>query len=171
MRVDGPATDLEIIGNRFYNLDAAVSFARIAEGNVVKAQVIGNTVYAARAGVLFDMPTPRMGPPPGKFDLVLSQNYFALTRRVWERTTGDGPIPGVTAADNARAPDSEDGNVPLHAAPLAAPPPTPGPGRRRHLPPLPRRQPRDRPGEEGRGPVTDPRYAASGEPVHPPLAA
>src|SRR5205823_6196811 len=58
VRVEGPASEVEVTGNRFFNPDAAVSFAKPPTGKMVKAQITSNTVYGAKVGLLFDLNPP-----------------------------------------------------------------------------------------------------------------
>jgi serine/threonine protein kinase len=122
VRIDGPTTDVEIVENRFFNLDAAVSFAKVPAGKTVKAQVNSNTVFGASAGLLFDLSQPAPPTPPeplGAFALGVNQNYFANTPEIGKAV---GAVPtGVAPAHNAFGPGSGAGNVPLALAPLPNP--------------------------------------------------
>jgi hypothetical protein len=44
----------------------------------------------------------------GKFELAVERNYFAKTAQI--ATSGIGPMPGVTLADNAHGPETAQGS-------------------------------------------------------------
>jgi tRNA A-37 threonylcarbamoyl transferase component Bud32 len=122
IKIDGALTDGEFTGNRFYNLDAAVLFAKPPTEKVMKGQIAGNTFYQTKAGLALDLTPPAKGElPAGKFDLVVNQNYFAKTPAIGSGRGGNGPVPGVRSADNAHAPDCGGGNLGLPLAVLPTP--------------------------------------------------
>ncbi|MBA4064469.1 MAG: hypothetical protein C0501_12295 [Isosphaera sp.] len=129
VRVDGPAVDVEVTGNRFFGADAGVLFLRVPTGKVVKADVTGNTFLNCRAGVDFDLrAAPGTPQPAGRFEVTVARNYFAGAFPVARLRGGKEPIGGVTSADNARGPGAEAGNAGIKSGPLEAPqlpPPNP----------------------------------------------
>jgi len=116
VRVEGPAADLVIHENRFFNLDASLSFARVSNNRVCKAQVNSNTIFGSTNGLLFDT-TPTPGEPPGRFELAINQNYWAQTTNIG-MFVGPGPPAGLAPAHNGHGPGCGPGNV---TPPLAAP--------------------------------------------------
>ncbi len=121
VRVEGASADLEITGNRFFNLDAAVVFHRPPTAKATKALVTSNTIYLAKFGLLFDLPVPVPNEPPmGDFSLNITQNYFAQTNQLGQLATAQGPTGAINSADNAFF-ESNGGNVAVNATPLASP--------------------------------------------------
>ena len=115
VRFDGPVADAEVTNDRFSHLDAAVVIGRVADGRPVRVQVIGNTVYDAKAGVRF---AAAPGGGAGTVGVAVDRNYFARTAAVG---LADGTPPaGVSSADNASDADSRPGNVEVKGAPNAA---------------------------------------------------
>jgi serine/threonine protein kinase len=128
VRVDGPATDLEVSGNRFFGVDEAVAFTRVPSGKYVRGEVTGNTVYGARAGVTFDLRAPPgAAQPAGRFELTVARNYFGGPAGstgpfpVGRLTGGKEPIAGVLSADNARGPGWEAGTAGIKSEVLDEP--------------------------------------------------
>jgi len=125
VRLDGPALDLEIRGNRFFNLSSAVSFGRPPKDKIIRAHLTANTVFQTSAGLLLELTPPpplvpnEPPPPAGQFELAILQNYFAKTAEIGKVNGANGPIPGVTATDNVFGPDCVGGNlgIPLTALP------------------------------------------------------
>ncbi len=112
IRIEGALTDAELVGNRFFNLDAAVSFAKPPNEKLMKGQITSNTVYQVKAGLLFDLTPPGKGvPAAGKFDLLVNQNYFAKTKDIAKATGAAGDVPGMKTPDNAHGPETGPGNV------------------------------------------------------------
>ncbi|MBN9521164.1 protein kinase [bacterium] len=109
VRFDGPADAAEVTGSRFYQLDAALSVARPGDRLPLKLTVTQNTVVDCKVGLLVT------GPPGGSpvVALAVNRNYFARVPEALARADGD--LPGLTAAQNARAPDANGGNLDLHA--------------------------------------------------------
>ena len=113
---------MELIGNRIYNLDTAVAIGKPPSERLMKGQITRNTVYQVNAGLLFDLAPPAKGePPPGKFDILIDQNYFAKTKDIGMGRDGNGPIPGLQARDNYHGPDCGTGNLGLNVASLPEP--------------------------------------------------
>ena len=79
VRVTGPATDLELTGNRFFNLDPAVSLGPVPKNKSIHGQVSANTIYQAKIGIAFDTTTLIPPEPGGTFRVTVNQNYFAKT--------------------------------------------------------------------------------------------
>jgi hypothetical protein len=117
MRCEGSLVDVEIIGNRFFRLDAGVVLTRIPEGRPYKALVSQNTICEAKVGVKFP------GNPGGKMDVMASRNYFVRTQAIV-----DAPgLVGLAAIENAHS-ESGPGNGPLPSQQLDQPklsPPNP----------------------------------------------
>jgi hypothetical protein len=106
---------LGITGNRFFNLDTALSL-NPHEKTGKAIQVVSNTVCQAKAGILLDVspPIPPDKQPslnPGKFEgLTIAKNYFADSAEVG-KLIGSNDVPGMTAKDNAKGPNCGDGNL------------------------------------------------------------
>ncbi|MFO0804584.1 MAG: serine/threonine-protein kinase [Gemmataceae bacterium] len=117
IKADGSLVDVEITGNRFFSLDAALVFTRVPESRPYKCTVGQNTIYDAKVGVQFP------GNPGGKMEIAVSRNYFAKTPAIV-----DGPgVVGVNATENGQR-ESGAGNGPISAVALDAPqllPPNP----------------------------------------------
>jgi hypothetical protein len=111
VRIDGATSELEVSGNRFFKLDAAVAFGKPPDGKTVQGQVTANTMYEAATGILFDFP-PESNEPRGKFALTVGQNYFGKTASVLRSGGAGGPVAGVTMAENGFGPGSKPGNFP-----------------------------------------------------------
>jgi hypothetical protein len=111
VHIDGSANAIDVIGNRFYKLDAGVSFARPPGGRQVKGQVDKNTFYETEAGFRFHF-TPAQA--KGRFDVHFRWNYFAHTPAL-ARAEGAGPVPGAHFRDNGHDAVSKQGNVPVAA--------------------------------------------------------
>ncbi len=119
IRVDGPTLDLEVTNNRFYNLAAAVSFARPG-GKASRGTVTNNTVYQAQVGFLFEAPVAA----GDRYDLKVALNYFARTP---EAMKAQGAVPGFTGEHNLFDTTSGPGNPPLPAEKFAPALPNPNP--------------------------------------------
>ncbi|MBY0460083.1 MAG: hypothetical protein K2V38_22430, partial [Gemmataceae bacterium] len=107
VRVDGPAVDLEVTNNRFYNLSpdgAGVVFTRPG-GRATRAAVLSNSFYLTPAGVRFDGKAEELG----AYELKLSLNYFARTGELLKAPGGGVKL---TAADNFCDPASGPGALP-----------------------------------------------------------
>ncbi len=113
IRIDGPTLDLEVTNNRFYNLAAAVSFARPG-GKLSRGTFTNNTVYQAQVGFLFEAPVAA----GDRYDLKVALNYFARTP---EAMKAPGAVPGFAAENNLYDGMSGPGNPPLPSAKLDAP--------------------------------------------------
>ncbi|WP_439623107.1 protein kinase domain-containing protein [Gemmata sp.] len=111
VRFDAATTDVEVTGNRFANLESAISFLRPTNRSL-KAQVTSNTVYDCRVGLEFDLNNVQ----PNTFELAVRQNYFAKVQDCGKGNGGGGNIPGTTADTNAYGPDAGGGNVDLKLA-------------------------------------------------------
>jgi tRNA A-37 threonylcarbamoyl transferase component Bud32 len=108
VRVGGAATDLEVTGNRFYKLDAAVMFGPPGDDKPLRGEVSGNTVYESAVGVQFEFPPSTKA----KVALGVSQNYFGKTAAALRSGGPGGAIPGVKPTDNGIGPGSKPGNFP-----------------------------------------------------------
>jgi hypothetical protein len=125
VRLDGPAGDLEVSGCRLYWLEHGVVFGKLPDARATRPQVVGNTFFEVTVGLLFETPP---GQPHGRFAVTASRNYFAQTKYIASRTWGGGPMPDLTAADNAFDGHSGLGSVSVPATRVAAPelpPPNP----------------------------------------------
>jgi hypothetical protein len=120
VHIDGPAADVEVIGNRFYRLEAGVSFARPLDGKQVHALVDRNTFYETDAGLRFRF---RPAQAKGRFEVTFRWNYFARTP-AFAQSDGDvsAPVPGATFRDNGHDGASKQGNVPVAAVRTDGPP-------------------------------------------------
>jgi hypothetical protein len=116
VRFDAATSDVEVTGNRFANLESAVSFLRPLNKSI-KAQVTSNTVYDCRIGLEFDLNNVL----PNTYELAVRQNYFAKVQDCGKGNGGGGNIPGTTADTNAHGPDAGGGNVDLKLARLENP--------------------------------------------------
>jgi hypothetical protein len=129
IRFEGATNDIEITGNRFFNLDSAFTFGKPPTNKIVKAAITNNTIFDAKTGLQFDLSaSPPNTPQPGSFVLSVHQNYFGKTPECGKGNGGNGPVPGLSAGDNAFGPDSNAGNVDLKAARMdnpQLPPPNP----------------------------------------------
>jgi len=117
IRIDGPASELEITGNRLFNLDAAFLFAKVPAGKVLKGQITSNTVYGSKAGLHFDTTPPVPNQPFGNLAVTVANNYFAKTGEIG-KAVGPTPPAGPTPIDNAQ---SESGNGNFALNPVAVP--------------------------------------------------
>jgi serine/threonine protein kinase len=119
VRFDGPTIDVEVSGNRLFNLDAGFVFARPGEGKPVRVKLTGNTGYDLRTGgVVFEFPPAEN---KGKLEVTISKNYFAKTPNVARSGGPGGAIPGVAFQDNGFGKDSGEGNMPKAAAKVDGP--------------------------------------------------
>jgi eukaryotic-like serine/threonine-protein kinase len=109
VRFEGPVDGAEVTGNRFFQLDAAVSAARPGDRLSLKLSVGQNTVVNCKVGVLVT------GQPGGSptVALTVNRNYFAGVSEALARADGD--LPGFSAAHNGRAPNAGGGNLNLNA--------------------------------------------------------
>ena len=57
-RIEGGTSDLEIDGNRFFNLDNGGWFAKPPTAKVVKGKITRNTFYQVKSGLTFDLTPP-----------------------------------------------------------------------------------------------------------------
>ncbi len=115
IRVDGPAQELEISNTRFFNLAAAVSFARPGG----RVRFTNNTVFQAQVGLLLDVPAPPPPPPPPMpappppaplaYDLKVALNYFGATPAVLACPV---PLTGLTVEHNLHDAASGLGQLP-----------------------------------------------------------
>jgi hypothetical protein len=122
VRIDGALTDGEIAANRLFSLDTGVSFGKPPFERLMKGQITSNTVFEARTGIQFDLSPPGKGElAAGKYDVSISQNYFAKTKDVGKGLKGNGPVAGVTDTENAQGPDSGAGNLGFRLTPLLSP--------------------------------------------------
>jgi serine/threonine protein kinase len=120
IRIDGASADVDITGNRFFNLDTALAFNRPPTNKTVKAQITNNTVYQAKVGLLFDLPAPVPGESQmGSFGLTINENYFAKTAMLG-KFTDQGPGGSVTSVNNGYF-ESNGGNVVITAVLLESP--------------------------------------------------
>ena len=114
---EGSVQDVEVIGNRFYKVDAAILLNRVAEGRPYKAQLNQNTIYESKIGLQFG------GIGTGAMQVTVNRNYFAKTAAIV-----DGPgVAGIGASENGQR-ESGPGNGPIPAQLLDAPqlpPPNP----------------------------------------------
>lgn len=126
IRVDGPAIDLEIRGNRFFNLSSAVWVGRPPKDKAIKAKMVANTVYQANAGLFLEMtpppPIPNEPPQPaGQLELAILNNYFGKTSEIGKVNGINEPVAGITATDNAFGPDCNPGNLGMALISLPSP--------------------------------------------------
>ncbi|HEY2910505.1 MAG TPA: protein kinase, partial [Gemmataceae bacterium] len=98
IKFEGSVHDIEVIGNRFFNLDAAVAMNRVNEGRPFKLQFSQNTVIEAKIGLQF------FGGGNGPMNVVVTRNYFGKTEAIGE---AEG-VNGVTVAENGER-DSKPG--------------------------------------------------------------
>ncbi|HJZ53676.1 MAG TPA: protein kinase [Gemmataceae bacterium] len=109
IRFDGPVSDIEVSGNRLFQLDVGFAFGRVSDGKLVKAQITGNTLYDVQRGVAFEFPP---GDVRWKMEVLIAKNYFAKTGAVARAGDPGGEIAGVTFQDNGFDKDSQPGNMP-----------------------------------------------------------
>jgi len=127
IRIDTIGTsEIEISGNRFFNVTNVLTFGRPADKKTFQAQFVSNTVCEAKAGVVMELtppPVPPNTPPPafGKFDFVIRQNYFAKTPEIGKVNGADKPE-GIKVENNASDANS-GGNLGIST--VALPPPQP----------------------------------------------
>jgi hypothetical protein len=127
LRIDGASADVDLTGNRFFNLDTALLFNRPPTSKTVRAQITNNTVYQAKWGLLFDLPAPVPGEAPmGAFALAINENYFAKTVALGQATV-QGPAGAVNSANNGFVESNNTGNVVINAVPLTNPLPAADP--------------------------------------------
>jgi tRNA A-37 threonylcarbamoyl transferase component Bud32 len=100
--VEGAALDLEVAGNRFHNLGAAVRFK--AAGRLSRGTIANNTAFQADAGVVFDV-QPKDTPP---FEFAVRLNYFVRTNQLLRVP---GPVPKLTSEHNLFAGDTNPGGL------------------------------------------------------------
>jgi eukaryotic-like serine/threonine-protein kinase len=124
VRFEGATSDVEIVGNRFFNLDAAISFTQPPTTKTVKAQITSNTIYQSKNALLFDLPPPVPNEPPmGAFALSVTQNFFGKTSAL-AAVNGPAAPAGVSSSDNAHT-ESNGNNVPINSTALPTPPALP----------------------------------------------
>jgi serine/threonine protein kinase len=120
VRVIGAASDLELSGNRFFNLDTAVSLGHVPKNKAIHGQVSANTVYQAKVGIAFDTTPLAPNEPGGTFRVTVNQNYFGKTLALATFTPPAAPV-GVASANNGFGDGSAPGNAAIPATPLTAP--------------------------------------------------
>ena len=115
--IDGATVGLEIFGNRFFNLDTAISL-QPREKPTKAVQIVSSTICMAKTGIVLDVspppPIPNQPPiPAGKIEgLSILQNYFADTAEIGKVNGVNTPVPGLTARDNGKSPTGcNDGNM------------------------------------------------------------
>jgi len=113
IRVDGPTLDLEISNNRFFNLNAAISFVR-PSGKTSRGNVTNNTIFKAQVGLHFESPVNE-----GRYEFKVAENYFAQTQALM--SANGGPVQGLIAENNLHDPACTPGNPPFPATKLDAP--------------------------------------------------
>jgi serine/threonine protein kinase len=113
VRFDGPTLDANLSNNRFYNLQAAVTFVK-PNGKPSKGTVANNTIDKAAVGLHFQVPDK----DGTAYEFRVAQNYFARTESLMK---APGPVPGLTAENNLCDPQSGPGTPPLAAERRAAP--------------------------------------------------
>jgi serine/threonine protein kinase len=117
IKVEGPSSDLEVSGNRFFRCDVGVTFGPPGD-RPVQARVTGNTFFG-NTGVFFDLAA--VGPKvTGKYDVAVNQNFFAQT---WAmvRASGTPPVPGLNSQGNGHDPGSKQGNAEIKATVIENP--------------------------------------------------
>jgi hypothetical protein len=118
--VDGPATEVEVSGNRFFRLENGVAFGP-PPVRPPQVRVLGNTFAQVTNGLFFDrQPAGTKLDEMLKYDVTASQNYFSQVKAL-AHASGPGAAPGVTSQDNGFATGSNQGNTPLQATAIAAP--------------------------------------------------
>jgi tRNA A-37 threonylcarbamoyl transferase component Bud32 len=129
IRFDGPAIDTTVTNNRFFNLTAAVWFARPSG----RTQITNNTVRQAGHGLYFEVagppppPAPPAPPPPPPqlgYELKVTQNYFSQTGSL---LTCPIQIIGLAASENVHDGASAIGNLPPGTATQLDTPALPNP--------------------------------------------
>ena len=122
IRIEGPLSDGELMGNRSFHLDTAVLLAQPPNDTLMKGLITGYTIYRAKSGLLVDLTPPaKGGPAAGKFDLLVSQNYYAKTKEIAKAIGTAGEVPGMKTPDNASGPETGQGNVPFPVFELKTP--------------------------------------------------
>jgi len=116
IRLDAATLDVDITGNRFANLEAAVFISKPLN-KTIKAQIVSNTIYECRMGLEFDLSNL----PPNAFEMSIRQNYFGKTNESGKGNGGGGNVAGVSLDTNAHAPDAGGGNVDLKLTKLDNP--------------------------------------------------
>ena len=129
VRVEGPASDVEVAESRFYDLDAAVEFGKLPRARVTECRVTGNTIYQAKVGIKFDNAAVPAAPNEavGVFRVAVERNYCAQTQAL-SLFTGKSSPREVSSADNGFGEGCAQGNLPVGASQLttpALPPPNP----------------------------------------------
>ncbi|HEY3789348.1 MAG TPA: hypothetical protein VGL71_10860, partial [Urbifossiella sp.] len=110
VKIEGAAQDVEVIGNRFFKLDAAIVLSRVPEGRPFKAHINQNTIFESKIGLQF------AGTGNGSMNVTVNRNYFGRTAAIV-----DGPgVIGVGASENGQR-ESGPGNGPVTAQPIEAP--------------------------------------------------
>jgi serine/threonine protein kinase len=90
IRVDGAITDCDIRHNRFYHLNAVLSFTPL-NGRTCRGQFSNNTVYQVQNAWHFE------NPGKGRVEWTIQLNYFARTAAI---LTTPEPVNGLTTANN-----------------------------------------------------------------------
>jgi hypothetical protein len=113
VRIDGPAGEVEVRNNRFYNFEVGVRLMGKLTGETPYALTVeSNTFHTiTTAGVLVDYPFA--GP---KQSVTLAKNYFGATKEV--ATTPAAAVPGLTATDNGRDKGTGEGKLDTKAVVL-----------------------------------------------------
>ncbi|MBP3957590.1 protein kinase [Gemmata sp. G18] len=111
IRIDGPALDLEVTNNRFYNLaGAGVVFMRPG-ARPSRGSLANNTFYLMPVGFQFEFPPNESG----VYALKVSLSYFA---RVTHLLKAPEPIVGLESSNNFYEPNSGPGAPPLASTKL-----------------------------------------------------
>ncbi len=109
---DGAVVDSEVTGNRIYKSEVGIAVGgQVPDGQPVRVQITQNTIADVGVGVLF------IG--PGKFESVVSRNYFWKTKALARSDLG--VVTGVNSTDNGYDPQSQPGAFPLAGTKLDTP--------------------------------------------------
>ena len=111
IKFDGPAGEIEVSGNRLFNLDDAFVFGRVPHNRAVGVELTQNTISDVKVGLLFEPPLN----PGGKFDLTVTRNYFARTGMIARvgaaAAEPKADLQGLVAEDNGYDKQTHPGNV------------------------------------------------------------
>jgi hypothetical protein len=138
LRFDGPAVDVTVTNNRFYNLTAAAAFAR-PSGRASKGTFANNTVRQAQFGLQFEAQANE-----GSYEFKVALNYFSQTGALLTAPAppppppppppaapppppGPLPVPGLTSENNLHDAACNPGNPPLASSPTDVALPNPNP--------------------------------------------
>jgi hypothetical protein len=113
VRFEGALNDIEVTGNRIYQVEAAFRFTTVPADKTLKATITSNTVYDTKVGL--DFPPAEL---KGGLQVLVLRNYFGKTGSLTTPAPAPPalpppPVEGVTGSENGHDKLSRPGNTPI----------------------------------------------------------